>query len=76
MAERGAVKSVPPAYQIASSLVEVFSATSTAAGAAILGALVPHQETPSHMISLVPEGEMDELCKFVNQFHSYIPISH
>lgn len=66
------MKVLPGTDQIASSLVEVFSAARDAAGEAVLGALVPHEQSPIRMISLVPEFEMDELCQFVNQFRSYI----
>lgn len=58
--------------QITSSLTEVFSRAHAVAGKAILGALVPHQQSPIRMISLIPEYEMDELCQFINQFRSYI----
>jgi len=64
----------PTTDQIASSLVKVFSTASAVAGNATLGALVPHQKIPTRMISLVPEYEMEELCKFVNQFRSYIKL--
>jgi hypothetical protein len=68
------MKALPGTDQITSSVAGVFSAARTAAGEAILGALVPHQESPLRMISLIPEFEMDELCQFVNQFRSYIEL--
>ena len=66
------MRTLPETDQIVASVVEVFSAARSVAGEAILGALVPHQESPLRMVSLIPEFEMDELCRFVNQFRSYI----
>lgn len=64
--------SAPSSDQIVSSICEVFAAGQATAGQGILGALIPHQESPLRMISLIPEVEMDELCNFVNQFQAYI----
>ncbi|MCP4902368.1 MAG: hypothetical protein GY906_35825 [bacterium] len=65
------MKVFPSTDEVNDAVVEVFERATSARGADILGALVPHTYEPEKMIHVFPDYEAEELCRFVNQFKGY-----
>jgi len=66
------MKDYPTQDEIGFAISEIFTKTNEISHKDILGALVPYSFEPVRMICYWPEYEIDELCRCINQFKSYI----
>ena len=70
------MKKIPTTEEIQDAMLHVFDRATKTRGLDILGALVPHTFDPVRAIWNVPDHEAEELCRFVNQFTTYVTKGH
>jgi hypothetical protein len=70
------MKKIPTTEEIQDAMLHVFDRATKTRGLDILGAIVPHTFDPVRAIWNVPDHEAEELCRFVNQFTTYVTKGH